>query len=253
MRTSAVILGVQPPDVFPLVYYRENAADLQITTEDINLIDFRQFKIVEISATSLSKNPSRSSVLHAAKKAKESDCFIILDLDFRLDQWISIADYQHYMSAVAPYIDLVVGTKEEFLAAAKNAGTDITVVDQQMSNPEIVGDLEKALVYMMNLSDAKLIVKNGSQGCLLITPPESEKVVIHGFPVTVLNILGAGDAFASGLIYGLCHSWPMAKACKMANACGAIMVTKHGCANFMPTLEEVNNFVDQHGGWNESN
>jgi 5-dehydro-2-deoxygluconokinase len=35
---------------------------------------------------------------------------------------------------------------------------------------------------------------------------------------------------------------------RLGNACGAILVTKPGCANFMPTYEEVMDFVEQHGG-----
>ena len=70
-----------------------------------------------------------------------------------------------------------------------------------------------------------------------------------GFPVEVLNVLGAGDAFAGGFTYGFLQGWDWYKACRMGNACGAIVVTRHGCANFMPTLEEVHSFVDSHGGF----
>src|SRR5882762_5460805 len=34
-RTSAVILGIEPPDRFPLVYYRDNCADIQLTIDDV--------------------------------------------------------------------------------------------------------------------------------------------------------------------------------------------------------------------------
>jgi 5-dehydro-2-deoxygluconokinase len=35
----------------------------------------------------------------------------------------------------------------------------------------------------------------------------------------------------------------------MGNACGAIVVTRHGCANFMPSEDEVLNFIREHGGF----
>ena len=66
-------------------------------------------------------------------------------------------------------------------------------------------------------------------------------------PVEVLNVLGAGDAFASGLLYGYLQGWPLERAARMGNACGAIVVTRHGCANFMPTLDEVGAFVTAQG------
>ena len=66
--------------------------------------------------------------------------------------------------------------------------------------------------------------------------------------VEVVNILGAGDAFAAGLLYGHLQGWDWERAARLGNACGAILVTKHGCANFMPTLAEVNAFAAPHGG-----
>ena len=57
------------------------------------------------------------------------------------------------------------------------------------------------------------------------------------------------DAFASGFLYGHLAGWPLERAARIGNACGAIVVTRHGCANFMPTLPEVEEFVASKGGW----
>jgi 5-dehydro-2-deoxygluconokinase len=67
------------------------------------------------------------------------------------------------------------------------------------------------------------------------------------FSIEVLNVLGAGDAFASGFLYGYLQGWPLERAARMGNATGAIVVTRHGCANFMPTLDEVTAFVSARG------
>ena len=66
---------------------------------------------------------------------------------------------------------------------------------------------------------------------------------------SVLSVLGAGDAFASGFLFGFLQEWPLERAARMGNACGAIVVTRHGCANFMPTRDEVEAFVASRGGW----
>ena len=66
--------------------------------------------------------------------------------------------------------------------------------------------------------------------------------------VEVAGTAGAGDAFAGGFTYGLLQGWDLYKACRMGNACGAILVTRHGCANFMPTVDEVEGFVAEFGG-----
>jgi 5-dehydro-2-deoxygluconokinase len=91
-----------------------------------------------------------------------------------------------------------------------------------------------------------LVVKRGAHGA---TVHQADDVLdVPGFPVEVLNVLGAGDAFASGIIYGRMQGWDWLRATRMANAVGAIVVTRPACANSMPTLAEVEEFVSARGG-----
>ena len=62
-------------------------------------------------------------------------------------------------------------------------------------------------------------------------------------------MLGAGDAFASGFIYGYLKGWDLIKSCRMGNACGALIVLQPGCANFMPSLNETLEFIKKNGGF----
>jgi hypothetical protein len=68
-------------------------------------------------------------------------------------------------------------------------------------------------------------------------------LAVAGFPVTVLNTVGAGDAFAGGLLYGRCQGWDWRASVRLANACGAIVVTRHGCAAAMPRLSRGEAFM----------
>lgn len=247
-RSSAVLLGIQPPDTFPLVYYRDNAADLQINIYDVESIDFQCIKIVEISGTALSREPSRSAVSRAAHLANQAGCTVVLDLDYRHDQWQNLAEYQKCISVLYSHCDYVIGTEEEVLAASICDEMDVQICDQQVSNPQISGDIDMAIKKMMATSKFELVIKTGAKGAIHIDR-QLNRNSIPGFPVDVLNILGAGDAFAAGMIYGLVQQWNMLKSLRFANACGAILVTQHGCANFMPTLAEVYTFIDQNGGW----
>ena len=93
-----------------------------------------------------------------------------------------------------------------------------------------------------------LIVKRGIEGAD-VHLANGEIVHAEPFPVEVYNTLGAGDAFASGFIYGHLSGWGWEKSARLGNATGAIVVTRHGCANFMPTMPEVDAFVAERGGW----
>src|SRR5438093_3210417 len=82
-RTSAVVLGIEPPDKFPLVYYRDNCADNQLSIDDVLNAPIQNCRIFELSGTGLAQEPSRSANLFAAEQAKAADATVVLDLDFR--------------------------------------------------------------------------------------------------------------------------------------------------------------------------
>ena len=93
------------------------------------------------------------------------------------------------------------------------------------------------------------VVLEGTGGVWRIHKPDGETVEAATFPVEVYNVLGAGDAFASGFLYGYLKGWDWYRSARMGNACGAIVVTRHGCANFMPYEKEALAFVEAQGGF----
>ncbi|HWS53327.1 MAG TPA: PfkB family carbohydrate kinase, partial [Pyrinomonadaceae bacterium] len=93
-----------------------------------------------------------------------------------------------------------------------------------------------------------VVVKRGAQSTL-VRARGGEWVEAATFRVEVLNVLGAGDAFAGGFLYGYLRGWDWQRAARMGNACGAIVVTRHGCANFMPREDEALQFIRDRGGF----
>jgi 5-dehydro-2-deoxygluconokinase len=85
-RTSAVLLGIEPPANFPLVYYRDNCADSKMTIDDVMKADIAGARLLEVSATALNIEPSRSAAFFAAEQAVEHGVPVLVDLDFRTDQ-----------------------------------------------------------------------------------------------------------------------------------------------------------------------
>src|SRR6266702_1074395 len=201
-RSSAVVLGIEPPDRFPLTYYRDNCADIELTIDDVLATPIARSRALLISGTGLSKEPSRSATLFAAEMAQQAGVPVVLDIDFRPDQWHDPRAFGVTLrSALGPHV------------LAQKRGAD------------------------------------GSTVHLVSPEGQTTQIDAPGFPVEVSNILGAGDAFASGFLYGFVKGWDWYKTTRLANACGAILVTKHGCANFMPTHDEVMTFISDHGGF----
>ena len=90
---------------------------------------------------------------------------------------------------------------------------------------------------MLELGPELAIVKLGAEGVLAVSADET--IELDAIPVDVVNGLGAGDAFGGALCHGLLAGLPLAETLRLANAAGALVAGRLGCADDMPTLEEV--------------
>jgi 5-dehydro-2-deoxygluconokinase len=250
-RTSAVLLGIEPPNRFPLVYYRANCADIEITIDHVLASPVRNCRVLVISGTGLSREPSRSATLFAAEEARDAGAKVVLELDFRPDQWEDPRAFGVTTRAALPLVDVAVGTSDEVNAAVLREGKSVSVAHSQVSDARVAGDLNKAIETVLSYGPEALVMTRGQDGATVHTR-DGKTLQAAPFPVDVYNILGAGDAFASGFLYGYLKGWGWTRAARMGNACGAIVVTRHGCANFMPYEKEALAFVEERGGFGDA-
>ena len=227
-RTSAVILSIQPPDKFPLTFYRDNCADRALTVDDVARAPVGDSRVVFVTGTGLSHDPARDATFAAAATARAAGVPVVVDIDYRPDQWDSAGAFSAQLRPLLRSATLAVGTEEELAAASQSS------------------DVAAGVAALLESGIDGLILKRGARGCTVFRP-DAPPADVAPFPIEVLNVLGAGDAFASGLLYGYLQGWPLERAARMGNACGAIVVTRHGCANFMPTLDEVSAFLAARG------
>ncbi|GIV83304.1 MAG: hypothetical protein KatS3mg052_0311 [Candidatus Roseilinea sp.] len=246
-RTSAVLLGIEPPDRFPLVYYRDNCADMELTIDDVLAAPITAAKVFQFAGTNLYKDPCRSATLFAAELARRSGVRVVLDVDFRPDQWHDPRAFGVAIRSALHTVDIVIATDDELNAAMLTDPAQMSLTHSQVSDARVRGDVESAIRAMMAMGVQAVVRKRGLQGSRVYLR-DGATIDAAAFPVEVVNILGAGDAFAAGFLYGYVHGWGWHKSARLANACGAILVTKHGCANFMPTLEEAMAFANSRGG-----
>lgn len=251
-RSSAVVLGIEPPDRFPLTYYRDNCADIYLTIDDVLAAPIAESRVLLIAGTNLSKEPSRSATFFAAEMAHQAGTTVALDIDFRPDQWDDPRAFGITVRSLLRLVDIVIGTEDEINAAMLTNPAQISLKHSQISDARVSGDIDAAIAALLSLGPRVLAQKRGAAGSrvhLVSNGNSTNQIDVPGFPVEVQNILGAGDAFASGLLCGFVKGWDWYKAARLGNACGAILVTKHGCANFMPTYDEVTAFIQSHGGF----
>jgi len=246
-RTSAVVLGIEPPDKFPLVYYRDNCADIELTIDDVLAAPVADSKVLQFAGTNLSKEPSRSATMFAAEAARQFGTEVVFDVDFRPDQWHDPRAFGVVVRSILPLVDVVIGTEDEINATMLTDVRQMQLTHSQISDTRVSGDVRRAIAGILAHGPKAVVEKVGAQGAR-IHLNSGEVIDAPGYPVDIYNILGAGDAFGAGFLYGHIHGWGWYKSARLGNACGAIVVTKHGCANFMPTYDEVMAFVAGRGG-----
>ena len=235
--TALVVLGIRNRTSFPLIFYRENCADMALCEQDLDPMFLASARAVLINGTHLSTPGVFATSLSAMRQVKANGGRVIFDIDYRPVLWgltakdlgenrfVSSATVTERLQAALPWCDLIVGTEEELC---------------------ILGGSEQLIAAIKNVraqTVATLVCKRGARGCVAFVgeiPDDVESgLVVPGFRIDVLNVLGAGDAFMGGFLRGWLRDESLEESCRMGNACGAIVVSRHGCAPAMPTWVEL--------------
>jgi len=241
-RLSAlVILGIRDQDQFPLIFYRENCADMALCEDDIDEGLIADTRSVLATGTHLSHPRTEAAVLKALQLARQHGAKTALDIDYRPNLWgvaghgagesrfVESAKVTAKLQQSLHYFDLIVGTEEEFHIAG---GSTDTIA---------------ALRAVRAVSAAVLVCKRGAAGAVAfegaIPDTLDEGQTGPGFPIEVFNVLGAGDGFFSGLLKGWLEGADWPRALEYANACGAFAVSRHGCTPAYPSLAELEFFL----------
>jgi len=241
--TALVLLGIRDREQFPLIFYRENCADMALCEDDIDEEFIASARSVVPTGTHLSNPRTEAAILKALKLARKHGLKTALDIDYRPNLW-NVARHGEGESRFVEservtaklqeslhLFDLIVGTEEEFHIAG---GLTNTI---------------EALRNVRKVSDATLVCKRGPLGAVAFEGevPDSfdDGQTGPGFPIEVFNVLGAGDGFMSGLLKGWLdgEDWPTAL--KYANACGAFAVSRHGCTPAYPSWQELQFFFER--------
>ncbi len=249
-RSAAAVLGIEEGRT-PLVFYRENAPDIQIGIDDVLAAPVETAKALEISGTGLAEQPQAAATIFAAERARAAGRTVFMDLDFRADQWHDPRAFGVMARAALAHVDVAIGTEEEINAAMLQDPDDLIIRDQQITAPEVRGDLDANIAALLAIPDGPeaLLVKRGPGGVSVFLRDADNPIDVPGFPVDVVNVVGAGDAFASGFIFGRLQGWDWYRSARMGNANGALVVTRHACANAMGYHDELLAFIDEHGGF----
>ena len=239
--TALAILSVESDKSFPLLFYRENCADMALEEADVDAAFLATARAVVVTGTHFARPNTEAAQRKAMRLMRAQGGKVILDIDYRPNLWglaghaagdnryIASAAVSERMKSVLPGCDLVVGTEEEVLIASGES------------------ELLPALKTIRALTPATIVLKRGPMGCIVyegeISDDLEDGIIGKGFPIEVYNVLGAGDAFMSGFLRGWLGGETLQTAATWANACGAFAVSRLLCSPESPTFAELQYFL----------
>jgi 5-dehydro-2-deoxygluconokinase len=204
-RTPPTFCEVWPPDRFPITFYRRpTAPDWQLVPEDFDADEVAAAPVFYATGTGLAQSPSRETTLDALHSHRGTTIF---DLDWRPDLWEEPREFPVVAREAVAAGDIVVGNEEELDAAE-------------------LGEMP-----------GRLVLKRGERGATVYE--DGDETDVPGFPVEVVNGLGAGDAFAAAVGHGLLRGLSLVDAVRRGTVAGALVAAQLACSEAMPRLEEL--------------
>ncbi|MDQ6657506.1 MAG: 5-dehydro-2-deoxygluconokinase [Actinomycetota bacterium] len=218
--TPVTFCEVFPPDDFPLYFYRYPIApDLMITADELPQQVIENANVYWCTVTGLSQEPSRAAHF-TGWQLRNRRPNTVLDLDYRPMFWPAPQEASAQVGKALELVTVAVGNREECQVAVGET------------------DPQRAADALLDRGLDLAIVKLGPRGVLAAT--RDERVEVPAFPVTVVNGLGAGDAFGGALVHGLVSGWDLHRTLEFANVAGAIVASRLECSTAMPNTAEVN-------------
>ncbi len=228
LKTPLAFAELDPPEDPTIIFYREPAApdmEIEVSPELEKAVD--DATIFWVPASRFAFEKSRETVGSLLRR-RDRRAHTVMDLDWRPMFWPSESVAREAISPMLDHVTIALGNRKECEVAVGTA------------DPDEAADrlLERGL-------DAA-IVKLGGDGVMVATA-SGVRERLAPYPVDVVCGLGAGDAFGGALCHGLIEGWDLPRTVRFGNAAGAIVAGRMMCADDMPTVDEVDTFLEERG------
>lgn len=213
------------PQVF---YMRKNSAASALSPSDVTPERLQGGRFLHLTGITAAISPSCLQACRRAKVlAREQGLQVTFDPNLRPALWRSEEEMISTLNGLAEGCDYVLPGVAE--------GRILTGCD----TPEEIAD------FYLERKVKAVIVKNGSEGAYCKTD-SGESARVPGFRVgSIVDTVGAGDAFSVGVLTGLTEGLPLPEAVRRGNAMGAIMITSAGDNDALPGREALECFMKE--------
>lgn len=189
---------------------------------------------------------SAEVVLEAVKAAKKHGTIVSYDLNYRPSLWKSIGGQdkaQEVNRAIAPYVDVMIGNEEDFTASL---GFEVEGVNDNLDNLEasafqsMIETASKAFPNFQVIGTTMRGVKSATVNDWAAVAWSAEEGFVESTKrdgLEILDRVGGGDSFASGLVYGLITGEPLQTCVEYGAAHGALAMTTPGDTSMVSKAE----------------
>ncbi len=203
------------------VYYRRESAASRMSPADLDVAYLSGARFLHLTGITPALSESCSqTVFAAADMARAAAVSVVLDPNYRSKLW-DPPEAREVLRRLAGHCDILLPGMEEAQLLTGQA------------------DPELAARELLSLGPGLVVIKLGAEGALavdkdgLVTRAPAQRVE------RIVDPVGAGDAFAAGLLSGLLRGFGLDEALNLANRCGALAMMSPGDMEALPRWAEV--------------
>jgi len=219
--TGLMVREERLPGVVRVDYHRRGSAGSRLDLTDVDrALRTLQPRVVHVTGISLAiSQQARAAVIGAVRAARELGATVSLDVNHRRRLWTD-GEASAALAPLLPDIDILVGSVDELALLALST----------------LEDGSDAAAELLTLGPAEVVVKRGAHGASAFTLGESHHLPAH--QITLVDPVGAGDAFTAGYLSGRLDGLPVREALARANLLGGFAAASDGDWEGLPTREE---------------
>ncbi|MGN9164368.1 PfkB family carbohydrate kinase [Tissierellaceae bacterium HCP3S3_D8] len=229
-----------------VIYDRANSA---ISEADISDFDFDEiFRDADwfhfSGITPALSDKAAILTREALKTAKKHNVTVSVDLNYRKNLW-SPEKAQRIMTELMQYVDVCIGNEEDahLTLGFKPGKTDVTSGELELAGyKDIFKQMKDKFGFKYIISSLRESYSASDNGWSACAYDGKEFYHSKKYDIRIVDRVGGGDSFASGVIYGLLEGKDFKDALEFGVAASALKHTIHGDLN-MVTIPEVENLL----------
>lgn len=203
-------------------YYRKGSAASHMSPSDVDPAYIESAKLLHVTGITPAISEScRAACYAAAKIARKAGVKVSLDTNIRLKLWSE----RQAKESILQLLSIV----------------DIVFTDDTDSNILVGSTGPSAAHAIMSKGPQVVVLKRGEKGASAYT--KSGVFNEKSYKVPVVDVIGAGDAFAGVFASGFLKGWRIRKCLKAGNAAGSLVVTVRGDQENIPTEKDLREFL----------